>query len=131
MSKRKTAEDNISVAVAVLQTTRAALFFGAKSLEGARKDKRIGARMGDLRRDQSRSRWTMTPDWMKHAAEKALAGEGYEPGSTITPPPPLRAWRGPTRSTKSMVLFLTREDLSHDQKCGPLPTRSAACSTPT
>ena len=43
MSKRKTAEDNISVAVAVLQTTRAALFFGAKSLEGARKDKRIQA----------------------------------------------------------------------------------------
>ena len=63
MSKRKTAEDNISVAVAVLQTTRAALFFGAKSLEGERRSNgrfatrsRSRAMDHDARLDEARRR---------------------------------------------------------------------------
>ena len=42
MSKRKTVDDNIGVAVAVLQTARTALFFGTKSLQSARKNRRLG-----------------------------------------------------------------------------------------
>lgn len=43
MSKRKTVDDNIRIAVAALRTARAALFFDMNSLESARKNRRVRA----------------------------------------------------------------------------------------